>query len=578
MQGSVVRSWLLELAGRAFKANGQDLEHLKGFVADSGEGRWTVQEAIDHDVPAPVITLSLLTRFRSRQDDSYGGQGPRRAPQRVRRPRGQDRVAWHAGAAADGRRPRPAPAEGPGAGRGARADQPIPAPAGAAAQGRAADDEGPAPARGRASAVAGQARGERPARGSPPRARTRPVDRWSCSGRPATSPIARSSRRSTTCGGRTCCRTSSCSWRSAGARTTTRSFRAEIRNVARAVQPGPAARRGRLATFAERICYHQLDFDDAGGFDGLADAPRRPRRRARDARQPAVLPRHPAVAVRGDRRPARPGRARPRAPRRRLAAGRHREAVRPRPRVGQAAQPRGRQGLPRVAGLPHRPLPGQGDGPQPAGLPVRERHLRTALEPALRRPCADHRGRVDRHREPRRLLRGDRRVARRPPEPPAPAGQPGRDGAAGDVRGGRAARREGQGPAGRSRTRPADARRRRGPRPVRARLGGRPRRSPATARKPEVDPSPRPRRSSRPGSRSTTGAGRASRSTSGPASGCPSGRPRSPSSTARSPIACSRTRASSPRRTCSRSGSSRTRGSCCGSGPRSRASVSTSAR
>src|SRR4029077_9981861 len=74
MQGSVVRSWLLELAARAFKANGADLEHIKGFVADSGEGRWTIQEAIDHDVPAPVITLSLLTRFRPRQDDSYGAK------------------------------------------------------------------------------------------------------------------------------------------------------------------------------------------------------------------------------------------------------------------------------------------------------------------------------------------------------------------------------------------------------------------------------------------------------------------------------------------------------------------------
>jgi 6-phosphogluconate dehydrogenase len=74
MQGSVVRSWLLELLGRAFSANGPDLEHLKGFVADSGEGRWTVQEAIDRDVPAPIITLSLLTRFRSRQDDSYGAK------------------------------------------------------------------------------------------------------------------------------------------------------------------------------------------------------------------------------------------------------------------------------------------------------------------------------------------------------------------------------------------------------------------------------------------------------------------------------------------------------------------------
>jgi 6-phosphogluconate dehydrogenase len=74
MQGSVVRSWLLELAGRAFRANGADLAGLKGWVADSGEGRWTVQEAIDRDVPAPVITLSLLTRFRSRQDDSYGAK------------------------------------------------------------------------------------------------------------------------------------------------------------------------------------------------------------------------------------------------------------------------------------------------------------------------------------------------------------------------------------------------------------------------------------------------------------------------------------------------------------------------
>ena len=72
--GSVVRSWLLELAERAFTANGQELDHLKGWVADSGEGRWTVQEAIDHDVPAPVITLSLLTRFRSRQEDSYGAK------------------------------------------------------------------------------------------------------------------------------------------------------------------------------------------------------------------------------------------------------------------------------------------------------------------------------------------------------------------------------------------------------------------------------------------------------------------------------------------------------------------------
>jgi 6-phosphogluconate dehydrogenase len=74
MHGSVVRSWLLELAVRAFQANGQDLDRLKGWVADSGEGRWTVQEAMDLDVPAPVITLALQARFRSRQGDSYGAK------------------------------------------------------------------------------------------------------------------------------------------------------------------------------------------------------------------------------------------------------------------------------------------------------------------------------------------------------------------------------------------------------------------------------------------------------------------------------------------------------------------------
>ena len=68
--GSVVRSWLNELAVDAFSKDGK-LEKLKGFVADSGEGRWTVAEAIEEDVPAPVITMSLLMRLRSRQEDSF---------------------------------------------------------------------------------------------------------------------------------------------------------------------------------------------------------------------------------------------------------------------------------------------------------------------------------------------------------------------------------------------------------------------------------------------------------------------------------------------------------------------------
>ena len=72
-RGSVVRSWLNELAETAF-AKDAGLEDLKGYIDDSGEGRWTVQEAIDLDVPAPIITLSLLTRLRSRQGESFGAK------------------------------------------------------------------------------------------------------------------------------------------------------------------------------------------------------------------------------------------------------------------------------------------------------------------------------------------------------------------------------------------------------------------------------------------------------------------------------------------------------------------------
>ena len=71
--GSVVRSWLNELAVNAFSKDAK-LSALKGYVADSGEGRWTVAEAIDEDVPAPVITLSLLMRLRSRQEDSFSAK------------------------------------------------------------------------------------------------------------------------------------------------------------------------------------------------------------------------------------------------------------------------------------------------------------------------------------------------------------------------------------------------------------------------------------------------------------------------------------------------------------------------
>jgi 6-phosphogluconate dehydrogenase len=72
-RGSVVRSWLLDLLADALKHD-PSLSEIKGWVADSGEGRWTVAEAIDLNVPAPVITLSLLMRLASRQDESYAAK------------------------------------------------------------------------------------------------------------------------------------------------------------------------------------------------------------------------------------------------------------------------------------------------------------------------------------------------------------------------------------------------------------------------------------------------------------------------------------------------------------------------
>jgi 6-phosphogluconate dehydrogenase len=70
-QGSVVRSWLLELAARAFEADGNDLDSLEGYVDDSGEGRWTLESGIAHDVPMPALTAALFTRFSSRSNGDY---------------------------------------------------------------------------------------------------------------------------------------------------------------------------------------------------------------------------------------------------------------------------------------------------------------------------------------------------------------------------------------------------------------------------------------------------------------------------------------------------------------------------
>jgi len=72
--GSVVRSWLLELLHSAFEAEGGELEKIRGYVEDSGEGRWTIAEAIAEDVPVPVISAALFARFASRQDESFAAK------------------------------------------------------------------------------------------------------------------------------------------------------------------------------------------------------------------------------------------------------------------------------------------------------------------------------------------------------------------------------------------------------------------------------------------------------------------------------------------------------------------------
>jgi 6-phosphogluconate dehydrogenase len=74
MQGSVIRSWLCELAARAFEEEGNDLEHIEGWVEDSGEGRWTVEDAIDKRVPTPVISESLYARFSSRGQADFAAR------------------------------------------------------------------------------------------------------------------------------------------------------------------------------------------------------------------------------------------------------------------------------------------------------------------------------------------------------------------------------------------------------------------------------------------------------------------------------------------------------------------------
>ena len=193
---------------------------------------------------------------------------------------------------------------------------------------------------------------------------------------------------------------------------------------------GPDRRSGVGRTSSSGSRYVRGDYRDASSFAALAD-------RLRDARggAPALLPRRPSRALRRcdprAREPASPG----------GGSGRGGEALRARPGVGPRAQRDPPPGVPRDVGVPHRPLPRQGVGGEPARVPLRQLAARAGVEPQLHLERADHDGRVVRRRGARALLRVRRRAARRRAEPPAPGGRAPRDGTAGGCRCQRAARR-----------------------------------------------------------------------------------------------------------------------------------------
>ncbi|CAA9435233.1 MAG: Glucose-6-phosphate 1-dehydrogenase, partial [uncultured Quadrisphaera sp.] len=206
-----------------------------------------------------------------------------------------------------------------------------------------------------------------------------------------------------------------------------------------------------------------------GGLRQSRRHPEGPGRRARHRRQPRLLPLHPAPVLPRRHRAAR-ARGAVLARRGAVAAGGGREAVRARPGQRPGAQRRRRAGLPRRLGVPHRPLPRQGDGAEPPGAALRQRDVRAAVELPPRRPRADHHGRGHRHRGSRRLLRRHRGGPRRHPEPPPAAARADRDGGAGVLRRPRPAGREGEGPRGGAH--PRGPRRAHRARPVRPRLAG----------------------------------------------------------------------------------------------------------
>ena len=329
--GSVVRSWLLELLELALE-NDPDLAKVKGWVDDSGEGRWTVQAAIDENVPAPVITLSLMSRFVSRQPESFSAKVIAALRNRVRRPRHQARMTTSATQTATASRPT----------RCARASR---------------STASPDPC----NVVFFGATGDLMKRMLMPAMWNLRLQRHPAGELRHRRLLALDS-------------------------SDDEHFRAEMRkSVDEFSRTGPAdgtalerlreaplvrlgqLRRRRRASHKLREQLEKNDRELGTGGNRLF-----------------YLSTPPSVFTL-DRRPARQRRPRPARRQDRLVAHHHREAVRHRSRLGARAAGRSLQGLRREAGLPHRPLPGQRAGAGHHGAALRQRHLRADLEPPLRR-------------------------------------------------------------------------------------------------------------------------------------------------------------------------------------------------
>ncbi len=271
---------------------------------------------------------------------------------------------------------------------------------------------------------------------------------------------------------------------------------------------------------AEGIRFVQGTFDDEKAFKTLADTLRTAGRRTRYRRQPRLLPVDPAEGLSpGARAAVRVGAGHE--TRRLLEPGGHREAVRPRPFQRRSSQPSGEQRVPRVVGVPHRPLPGQGNGAEHPGASLRQPDVRADLERPLRRPRPDHHGRGHRTRWSRRILRRCRRRPRRHPEPPHPAAGAHRDGGARQLSSRRVAVRKDQGAVGHP-TRRA-TRRDHAPAVSTDRAGRAARRSSGCSTRRASRRPPPPRRSRRSPWTSTPAGGLGCRSTFAPESGWAAG-------------------------------------------------------